>query len=144
VLEKTKVTAQVEAEPVQSSEFKVHNEEGRKTIKGYEIHMGKTTGDVGLFRIRRLSSHSEFRSPHSEFVPDGSSKENVWGTYIHGIFDNDHFRRDLINTLRFKRGYRPVDGVTNYAQARDKALDRWADILKKHIDIGFIDGLLNG
>jgi adenosylcobyric acid synthase len=118
--------------------------ESTPALKGYEIHMGRTTGNVGLFQIKRLSSHSEFRIPNSELVPDGSAKGTVWGTYLHGIFDNDRFRRDLINALQVKRGHQPVDDVTDYAQARDKALDQWAEVLKEHIDIGFIDGLLNG
>ena len=104
VLEKTKVTAQVEAVAVQGSKFGVQSSEGKsnKTLKGYEIHMGRTTGDVGLFKLRRTSSDSELGTLNVEPVSDGSAKGNVWGTYIHGIFDNDLFRRGLINSLRTK------------------------------------------
>jgi adenosylcobyric acid synthase len=142
--DRTKTTCQVEAEVMPNAEFGMRNAEwkNKELLKGYEIHMGKTTGDVGLFQIRRLSSHSAFRIPHSEFVPDGSSKENVWGTYIHGIFDNDYFRRDLINMIRVKRGYGPLETVTDYDGEREKALDRWAGIIREHIDLKFIDALI--
>jgi adenosylcobyric acid synthase len=143
--DRSKTTCQVEAMVLPGS-WVMGQGAGESTpaLKGYEIHMGRTTGNVGLFQIKRLLSHSEFRIPNSELVPDGSAKGTVWGTYLHGIFDNDRFRRDLINALQVKRGHQPVDDVTDYAQARDKALDQWAEVLKEHIDIGFIDGLLNG
>jgi len=144
VLETTKVTAQVEA--IQSAEFGVRSTEwnGRSLIKGYEIHMGRTTGDVGLFTLKRLYSNSEFRTPHSELIPDGSQKGKVWGTYIHGIFDNDLFRRGLINTLRASKGLAVIDEVASFERARDLALDRWATILQENLDMGFIERLVKG
>ncbi len=74
------------------------------SLKGYEIHMGESSGDVGLFRIRRISSSLNADNRTEGYVLDGSRKSNCWGTYIHGIFDNDLFRRDLINSLRDREG----------------------------------------
>lgn len=142
--DRTKTTCQVEAEVLQGAWSREHGVTMTKRLQGYEIHMGRTMGDVGLFNVKRTVYNSELRTLNAELISDGSRKGNVWGTYIHGIFDNDHFRRDLINALRARRGYESVDDVTDYAQARDKALERWADVLKEHIDIGFIDNLLNG
>jgi adenosylcobyric acid synthase len=104
--------------------------------------MGRTTGDVGLFKVNRIYSHSELPTPNSEPVPDGSQKGSVWGTYIHGIFDNDRFRRGLINELRAKRRLAPTDDVTDFAKARDAALDKWADVLRESIDMSFIQELV--
>lgn len=103
-------------------------------LKGYEIHMGNTTGDVGLFKIDRLHSSTW---PADE-VLDGSARDNVWGTYIHGIFDNDGLRRAVINSLRMKKGLSPKEATVNYETEKEKAIDRWADILKKQLDISFI------
>ncbi len=105
-----------------------------KDLKGYEIHMGRTPADPGLFSIRR--------EPGGAAVPDGASKGNVWGTYIHGIFDNDDFRRSLINGLRTRKGLKPLGRVTDYTALREKALDRWADVLREHLDMEFIERLL--
>ena len=142
LLERTKVTAQVEA--VSSAECGAWNAEwqSKETLKGYEIHMGRTYGDIGLFKLRRLISHFALRTPHSEFISDGSQKGVVWGTYVHGIFDNDHFRRGLINTLRVKRGLTQTDAVTDFTKARDIALDKWAEVLKDTLDMGFIRDLV--
>jgi adenosylcobyric acid synthase len=134
IFDRTKTTCQVEASL--NEEFEMGNADwcGNDSLKGYEIHMGSTTGDVGLFKLKRLDS---------AFVQDGSAKGNVWGTYIHGIFDNDAFRRGLINALREKRGLAPVEHVTDFAKARDAALDKWADVLRESIDMRYIQELIN-
>ena len=98
--------------------------------------MGRATGDVGLFKVKRFCAHTEL-------VPDGSQKGNVWGTYIHGIFDNDLFRRDLINSLRTRRGLAPSPERIDFEKERDHALDRWADVLRKSIDLHYIKDLIS-
>ncbi|MDA8098154.1 MAG: cobyric acid synthase [Nitrospiraceae bacterium] len=141
VLERTKITCQIEAEPVRSSVFGVWSD-GETQLKGYEIHMGRTEGDAGLFQVRRLGPCSELRTLDSELIQDGSARGNVWGTYIHGIFDNDRFRRGIINRLRTTRGLAEISGVTDFAAARDRALDRWAEVLAKNLDMQLIEKLV--
>jgi adenosylcobyric acid synthase len=144
VLETTKVTAQVEA--IHSAQCGTRSEEwnGKELLKGYEIHMGRTSGDVGLFKLNRLSLNSDLRPLTAEQIPDGSMKGKAWGTYIHGIFDNDRFRRSLINTLRASKGLADIDEVTSFARARDCALDRWSMVLQENLDMGFIERLIKG
>jgi adenosylcobyric acid synthase len=142
VLDKIKVTSQVEAIVISDCGMRIAEWTSKDLLKGYEIHMGRTTGDIGLFQLRRIYSDSEIRNSKSEMVLDGSAKGNVWGTYIHGIFDNDAFRRGLINVLRVKRGLALAENVTDFAKARDAALDRWADVLRESIDMRFIQELI--
>lgn len=103
-------------------------------LRGYEIHMGRTTGDTGLFKFRRLLS--------GESVGDGSMKGNVWGTYLHGIFDNDGFRAAVLNEIRSKKGMPLPNEQVEYSMIREENLNRWAACLRKHIDMDFIWGLL--
>ncbi len=105
-------------------------------LKGYEIHMGTSTGDVGLFRVRRPG-------PDPEPVFDGSQNGNCWGTYLHGVFDNDLFRRDILNELRAGKGLAPLEPVCSYADIRDKAIDRLAGVVRTNIDMDFIRGILD-
>lgn len=127
-LDRTKTTCQVEATAVvESAELGV---KGNCFLKGYEIHMGNSEGDIGLFMLKR-SFHD------SGLIPDGSLKSNVWGTYIHGIFDNDEFRTGLLNALRQKKGL-PKQAAFNYFQKKEEAINRWAGILKDRVDICFI------
>lgn len=139
--DRTKTTCQVEA--VMSSESGVKSV--KNILKGYEIHMGVTTGDVGLFRLRRYSSNAEISkgemtSPlrNDDLIPDGSAKGSVWGTYIHGIFDNDKFRSSVINSLREKKGLPLRNVEVDYQAKREEAINRWADTLKNSVDICFI------
>jgi len=146
-IEKTKITSQVEAEltdcgmriaecGIRKSE--IQNPKSKINLKGYEIHMGITTGDIGLFKIKRLCHvDSSLITHHSSLVLDGSSNGNVWGTYIHGIFDNDVFRTMLLNTIRQRKGLPPKEAI-DYAEIKEEAINKWADILRNSIDICFI------
>lgn len=146
-LEKTKVTCQVEAELINGSKlFNVvqdssnnNNVEPLNNLRGYEIHMGNTTGDVGLFKVNRLNGFNSLNN----IVLDGSLKGNVWGTYIHGLFDNDSFRTALLNSLRCRKGLPPIKEIINYFDLKETAINRWADILRNSVDICFILRLLD-
>ncbi|MBI5098412.1 MAG: cobyric acid synthase [Nitrospirae bacterium] len=134
--DKTKTTCQVEAEIVKSLELGVKSYD-KSLLRGYEIHMGDSTGDIGLFKLRRISNNSKLTTHNSELIPDGSAKDNVWGTYIHGIFDNDEFRTSLLNSLRKKKGL-PAQAGFNYQAQKEEAINKWANVLKSSVDICFM------
>jgi adenosylcobyric acid synthase len=102
----------------------------QKNLKGYEIHMGATTGDVGLFKIRRGTSHRA--------LPDGAAAGNVWGTYIHGIFDNDEFRRAFLNGIRRMNGLPLQEKTFHFHTMKQEAIDGWADVVRNRVDICFM------
>jgi adenosylcobyric acid synthase len=140
LFEKEKITCQAEAEIVQSSEFRVQSGDPERVtkLKGYEIHMGRTTGNVGLFKLKRILSYSELGTQNSELVSDGSRKGNCWGTYLHGIFDNNVFRTSLLNGIRESKGLPAVSAGVDYAAMKEKAIDNLADMVGKHLDVDFI------
>lgn len=134
--EAEKITCQAEAEMIlEDGKWKMENMFPSASpifhspLKGYEIHMGRSTGEIGLFRLRRFSGGK------SEEVPDGSHKGSCWGTYLHGIFDNNGFRRALLDGLRGKKGLPPLGATIDYAGLRDAALDRLADLVRSNIDL---------
>jgi adenosylcobyric acid synthase len=135
IFEKEKTTCQVEAEAAGFRDWGL--------LQGYEIHMGRSTGDIGLFRIRRFSSDSSLLTPHSSSVLDGSRNGNCWGTYLHGIFDNNDFRRGLLNGIRERKGLERLPVTIDYSGLKEKALDNLADIVKKHLDMNHIRRILN-
>jgi len=153
-LNKTKTTCQVIAEVINSSRlFNIDQDSSNwkiSNLKGYEIHMGVTTGDVGLFKINRLSSLSRLNHLNglnklnslNNIILDGSSNGNVWGTYIHGLFDNDNFRHLLLDSLRKKKGLPLQHKKINYLACKEEAINKWADTLRNSIDIDFISRLL--
>ena len=141
---KEKTTCRAEAEIVRSSEFGVLSAEWNfaEKLNGYEIHMGMSTGDIGLFKVNRLAVDSALRTSHSELVLDGSLSGNCWGTYLHGIFDNDSFRRGILNAVRVKKGLASLTTGVSYDAGIEQALDRLAAAFREHVDMRFIEGLL--
>jgi len=130
-LDRTKTTCRVSAVADCSRLFDTAQAGTKKDrLKGYEIHMGNTTGDTGLFKI--------FRGTSRRGIADGSVKGSVWGTYIHGIFDNDGFRTSLINALRARKGLQPRGCKFSYRAKREEAINRWADTLRNSVDICFM------
>lgn len=113
--------------PFLGMDFKGNN------LKGYEIHMGKTvlTGSAqSLFDIVQ-------RNSEPIQVKDGYINEthDVFGTYCHGIFDNDDLRRAVINTLRNRKGLEALSVQFKYRQYKESEFDRLADIVRKHFNM---------
>ena len=91
-------------------------------VKGYEIHHGRTVHrERPAFRL-------------SDGATDGAAKGRCWGTYFHGVFDADSFRRWFLDRLRERRGWRPLNAVqTRYDL--DPLLDRLAETVRRHVDM---------
>ena len=102
-------------------------------LKGYEIHMGETVlthSAQSLFNIVR-------RSNQPVQVQDGYINEthHIFGTYCHGIFDNDDLRRAIINALRKRKGLETLPVQFRYRQYKESEFDRLADTVRKHFDM---------
>ncbi len=141
IFEKTKVTCRVEAGLVSDRFLPDDTDRGQDfRLKGYEIHMGISKGDTGLFRVNRLTRSKGLSDPGELF--DGSINNNCWGTYLHGIFENDQFRRAIINTARRKKGLVPLDITVSYSEVKDRAIDNLACVVRENTDMDFIKRLL--
>ncbi|PJA78006.1 MAG: cobyric acid synthase, partial [Nitrospirae bacterium CG_4_9_14_3_um_filter_51_5] len=108
-------------------------------VEGYEIHMGATRNARPIppcFRI--LTNQAQGSSAHEEVRVDGamSLDGRVWGTYIHGVFDQPEFRRQWLNRARIRKGLEPlaIEISEAVSQRLSRALDRWADHLDAHLD----------
>ena len=71
----------------------------------------------------------------------GAASGRVWGTYLHGVFDADEFRRWFIDRLRVRRGLAPLGKVSSRYDI-EPALDRLADVVRKSLDMKEIHRLL--
>jgi adenosylcobyric acid synthase len=103
-------------------------------LSAYEIHMGVTEprgrGQPAFEIISRN------RQPLQ--VADGwvSPDRRVWGTYLHGLFDNDDFRRTFLQGLREYRPNPPAAApALTYQRFQEAQLDRLADLLRRHLDM---------
>jgi len=108
-------------------------------IRGYEIHMGQTSGPhtTQPFQI-------EQRSAQSCSDLDGALSEdgNVLGTYIHGLFHNDDLRRAILSELAARKG-KQLPAVTS-SFSLDEQYDRLADHVRKSLNMDLILRLLDG
>ncbi|AIS51518.1 cobyric acid synthase CobQ [Thermoanaerobacter kivui] len=102
-------------------------------VEGYEIHMGKSR----IFEDSKPFSVITYRNGEKIEVYDGcvSDDGKVFGTYIHGIFENREFVREFINIVRKSKGLSPVDEIIDYKEFKEREYDRLADIVRKSIDM---------
>ncbi|MBQ9338078.1 MAG: cobyric acid synthase [Lentisphaeria bacterium] len=94
------------------------------TVRGYEIHHGETVC------IPREGLHVMLSPDGREL---GYEAEGVLATYLHGIFDDDAFRRHFLNGLRRRKGLSPLPQQTEYGF--EPALNRLADHVRARIDL---------
>lgn len=104
-----------------------------ESLSGYEIHMGETEfiGDVQhAFSIKA-------RSGQAVEVDDGVVSPNglIMGTYLHGIFDNDRYRRALLNALRQRKQLAPINHIGCTAARKQASYNRLANVVRDSLDI---------
>lgn len=99
---------------------------------GYEIHHGISSAEGIKPLITSSSGH---------LVGAGNADGLIWGSYLHGIFDADPFRRWWLDRLRQRRGWQ-TDGLVRAAYDLEPALDRLADTVRNNLDMTAIYRLL--
>ncbi len=95
-------------------------------VRGYEIHHGKTTLRGSLKEPVTAHDGPVLTVTHPD-IP-------VWGTYIHGIFDSDPFRRFWLDKARKRKGLPPL-GQIQACYDIDASLDRLAGVVRENIDL---------
>jgi adenosylcobyric acid synthase len=102
-------------------------------VTGYEIHQG---------RSRLIESEGgEQQSSYKPLFDDAGLgivdiSQSIWGSYLHGLFDNGPWRRAWLNHLRQQRGLPSLPtGVPNYREQREAVLNSLADIVEAHLDL---------
>lgn len=104
-----------------------------REFEGYEIHMGKTDiqGDQSpetLCHIKAFESE--------EMSADGFYKDNVFGTYVHGIFETPQIAEAIVEEIALTKGIE-VDslGSMDAEEYKNMQYDLLADTLRKHLDM---------
>jgi len=88
-------------------------------VTGYEIHLGRSDGpdrDSPMFTV--------------EGKPEGAMRADgrVMGSYLHGMFTEDAFRR------AFLAGLGATPGNASYGSVVEETLDALAGHLAEHVD----------
>ena len=102
-------------------------------FEGYEIHMGETILDEHASGLVTIENDSDtLQQGH----PDGSQKENVYGCYVHGIFDSPEMSGGFLSALLKEKGYDPetVQAV-DWKSYKEEQYDKLADIVRASLDM---------
>ncbi|CUQ15279.1 cobyric acid synthase [Clostridium baratii] len=120
--EKEKTTKQVNTKDIYGNE-----------VSGYEIHNGvsKCTNEDNVW----------IRDNEGNVVGMKNEDSTVYGTYLHGIFDEGNFRVNIINKLKEKLDIKK-DNDIDYASYKIKQYDKLCEILKENIDMEYVESIL--
>ena len=95
--------------------------------------MGETILDEHASGLITLENDSDtLQQGH----PDGSQKENVYGCYVHGIFDSPEMSGGFLSALLKEKGYDPetVQAV-DWKSYKEEQYDKLADIVRASLDM---------
>lgn len=119
---KTKTTKQVKA----------YDNDGNE-ISGYEIHNGasKSTSDENIW----------IKDNEDNVLGMKSSDGKVYGTYIHGLFDEGSFGISFINKIKEELNIKPSEEI-NYKEYKLNQYDKLCDLLEENIDMKYVEKLI--
>ncbi|MEO7163685.1 MAG: cobyric acid synthase, partial [Bdellovibrionia bacterium] len=98
-------------------------------VQGYEIHHGNTHA------LRPLGI--SFERDDGFVLGHHNKSGEVWGTYLHGVFDNDGFRRWFIDKIRDRKGMQKIGKIQKH-YTFETSLDRLADSVRSSLDMKII------
>ena len=114
------------------SEFSAESQWPSCSFKGYEIHIGETVRNAGVRPFAEV-----IRSADALSVPDGAVSEDgrIFGTYVHGFFDEDPFRHGFVNVARALAGLVPAKQHSWATLEKEARLDRLGDHLRESLNL---------
>jgi adenosylcobyric acid synthase len=101
------------------TETTAHHPASNTRVKGYEIHLGRSDGPDRARPMFLVQGQ-----PEGAVRADG----RVMGSYLHGMFTEDAFRRAFLASLG------ATAGTESYDQTVEDTLDALADHLVAHVD----------
>ena len=115
---------------------------------GYEIHMGQTevSGggvETGTFCAEERGAETGVSCGQTPVVIVSDKNKNVYGTYIHGIFDRGSTAEAVVRVLAERKGILLEEGIfEDYQSFKEKQYDKLADTLRDYLDMEAIYGML--
>ena len=107
-------------------------------VSGYEIHHGLTShlnGQKALFEVTDISGK---RDRDGAVSNDGL----VYGSYLHGVFDQPDFRNLILNKLRMKKGL-PLKARASGINL-DAEFEKLADLVERNLDMKRLEKIIFG
>ncbi len=143
VFEKEKTRTQIKGHFVTNGKGYFAALEGVE-IEGYEIHMGQSTVEASeQDAVSSLTRMTEISGDGANEMA-GLYKDNVYGSYIHGVFDKENVVKTIVSVLLKNKGLdeSAVSGLDVRAY-KERQYDLLADGLRENMDIEAIYRILN-
>ncbi len=104
-------------------------------LYGYEIHSGVTNFPEAeaITSITPINEAGEIMAEGSQNVSDGM---NIYGTYVHGVFDGDGIAVKIVEALLSRKGLK-IDDIksVSFAAYKEQQYDKLAENIRKHLDM---------
>ena len=140
IYRKEKIATQVQA-AVRDGSGLFEGLEGM-TLDGYETHI-----DVDEF-IGNCVSFLSINGVSGESFPKiagvRNKEGNVFGSYIHGLFDKDEFAIGFVNNLRKRKGLKPLEpNWKSYKDFKEEEYNRLAEVIRANLDMKAVYDIVN-
>jgi len=110
-----------------------------KRVTGYEHHLGRTLMEEEVQPFATIVRRGGKLIDHGDGAI--SKDRRVWGTYIHGLFDNASFRACFLRNLRAAAGEtQPADDDPR--ARREATIARIVQVVRDHVDVAAIRQLM--
>ena len=107
----------------------------KSEYRGYEIHAGGTRV-YGGEAFTWLGNESLSDSPAACDKVNGIRQGNVYGTYVHGIFDEGRIARDIAEALAERKHVElPPEDSGTFREIREEEYDKLADLVRENLDM---------
>lgn len=140
IFEEEKVTTQTKAKVTMNfREESIFSGIETMELKGYELHCGITNIDK-----EKDSVFTEVQTNRID-KNDGAVNEdqNVLGTYLHGIFDNEEFSKKIISNIRKQKGIEEnLENDFNYEAFKQAEYKKLENHFRENLDINKIYELI--
>lgn len=103
-----------------------------KKFEGYEIHMGQTS-------FNNVAPLTILTENNGNIKEDGVCCGNIYGSYVHGIFDSEEVLFEIANALMSQKGLQYDRNSTFDIKAyKEQQYDLLADALRASLDMKYI------
>lgn len=114
----------------------------KEAFLGYEIHNGNSS----LCQNGSVSGQESLESVDVIQKDEAGNvillqKENIFGTYVHGIFDQGELAYKLMKALADQKQVELKADALDYRALKDAEYDKLADVLRKNLDMEFVYSL---
>ena len=130
-----KITRQIQAEIIGFPYF------NGQLIEGYEIHMGKVIHEQGVIPLLKVKNKRDVSQ--GKFIGAINDKKTVFGSLIHGFWDNDNFRKKFIEYLYNRKNIKKkIIKKSSYKDIIEKNIQRLSKIVKQNLNLKDIVNIL--